>query len=62
MGVETLPFSVTHLRAVSMLAGADLLIAAPDDNAARLCIAYAAAICLKPMLDIGTGIFGHGER
>jgi hypothetical protein len=42
-------------------AGADLIVSAPDHNRARLAAALAASTCLRPHLDLGTGVFREGE-
>jgi len=57
--------SVSSLRALEAVKRADLLIACVDDEAARLAAAVLAKLYLKPLLDIGTGVFeapGNGRQ
>jgi hypothetical protein len=62
MQVETLPVSITSLRALDAVAAADILITTPDDDAARLAAAWMAALFLKPHLDLGVGIWAEDSR
>lgn len=44
------------MRALPVLAGADLIICAVDNPRARLAVSRAASLFLKPLLDLGTRI------
>ncbi len=48
--------SVTSPKGLAALRHADILISCVDDDGARLAIAMVAALYLKPLLDIGSGI------
>lgn len=56
-----LPDSITTLRALLAVKEADLLLACVDHDGARLATGVLASLYAKPLLDIGTGIFGTGE-
>jgi hypothetical protein len=49
--------SVTTWRALAALKPADLLLCCVDNPAARLATACLAVLYLKPLLDLGTGVF-----
>ena len=55
--VEPIAEPVSSLRALEAARRADLLITCVDDEAARLAAAVLARLYLKPLLDIGTGVF-----
>jgi molybdopterin-synthase adenylyltransferase len=62
MEVEALPVSITSLQALDAVATADIVITTPDHDSARLAASWLAALYLKPLLDVGVGIFrenGH---
>jgi hypothetical protein len=54
--VEPVGASVVSLRALDAVKRADVLVCAVDNAAARLHVACLAALYLRPMLDLGTGI------
>ncbi|MCF6197957.1 MAG: ThiF family adenylyltransferase [Hyphomicrobiaceae bacterium] len=53
---EAVTCSVTSPKGLAALRRADILISCVDDDGARLAIAMAATLYLKPLLDIGSGI------
>ena len=55
--VEPIAEPVSSLRALEAAKRADLLVACVDDEAARLAAAVLAKLYLKPLLDIGSGVF-----
>lgn len=55
--VEPIAEPVSSLRVLEAVKRADLLVACVDDEAARLAAAVLAKLYLKPLLDIGTGVF-----
>jgi len=54
--------SVLDWSALAALKPCDVLICCVDNPAARLATAFLAALYLKPLLDVGTGIFGGEGR
>lgn len=60
--IQAIPFSVTQMAAIRYLADADMIISCVDDDGARLCTGIIASAYQRPLLDIGSGIFGHGEQ
>ena len=54
--------SVTHFHALEAIKSADLLISASDTDSARLACAWLSALYLKPLLDVGVGVFRDGDR
>lgn len=61
--LHPLPVSACTEAAVLAMQEADLLVSCVDDNAARLFVNTVATGCLKPHLDIGTGVFSeHASR
>jgi hypothetical protein len=54
--------SVLALSALAAVKRADVLFCCVDNPAARLATAFLAALYLKPLLDIGTGIFYEGNH
>lgn len=53
---RALPDSIATWRALEALKECDVLIGAVDRDAARLALGVIAALYLKPMIDIGTGV------
>jgi predicted ThiF/HesA family dinucleotide-utilizing enzyme len=53
--------SVTEAEVLPWLKSADVLICAVDQDGARWACGVLAALYLKPLLDIGTGVLGVGE-
>lgn len=62
--VRVVPLAVgAHdARAAAACARADLIVSAPDQNQARLLAALYATAHLRVHLDLGTGVFGDGDR
>jgi hypothetical protein len=60
-GIRALPDSITSLRTFVTAKEADILISCVDHDGARLAAGIIATLYAKPLLDIGTGIFGSGE-
>jgi hypothetical protein len=56
LALETVPASVTSLRALGALRTCDVLIATPDRGAARLATATIATLFHKVLCDFGTGV------
>lgn len=54
--------SVTHFHALEAIKSADFVVSASDHDSARLACAWLAALYLKPLLDVGTGVFREGGR
>jgi hypothetical protein len=54
--VEPVPESVLSLPGLAALKQADLVVDCADRGSARLATAFLAALYLKPLLDIGTGV------
>jgi hypothetical protein len=61
---DRVPASVTHWRAAELIASADFIVSTPDHDSARLAASCLAALFLKPLLDVGVGVFrdSHGRR
>lgn len=59
---RALPDSITTLRAFVSAKEADILLCCVDHEGARLATALIATLYGKPLLDIGTGVFGSGEE
>jgi molybdopterin/thiamine biosynthesis adenylyltransferase len=55
--LEAIGESVTSLRSLTAIKRADLVVCCVDNPAARLATAYLATVYLKPLVDLGTGIF-----
>lgn len=62
VSVVALPVGASDARAAAACARADLIVSAPDQNQARLLAAVYATAHLRLHLDLGTGVFGEGER
>lgn len=61
--LTAIPDSITTLRAFITTKEVDMLICAVDHDGARLATAIIATPYLKPMIDLGAGIFGtDGQR
>ena len=60
--IETVPESVLSLSALVAIKRADWVFCCVDHAAARLATAFLAALYLKPMIDIGTGILQEGAQ
>ncbi|MGE0824221.1 MAG: ThiF family adenylyltransferase [Candidatus Binatia bacterium] len=56
-----IPDSITTLRAFVSAKEADVVICCADNDGARLAAGVIAAVYAKPLLDIGTGVFGTAE-
>jgi hypothetical protein len=59
--VAIVPDSILSLSGLGAAKDADILVCCVDNPAARLATAFLAAIYLKPLLDIGTGILRATE-
>ncbi len=57
---EAVAASVTARRALDALAGCDVLCCCADRDSARLATGILAALYLKPLLDLGTGVLHPG--
>ncbi len=60
--ITALPDSITTLRAFVQAKAVDVLISCVDHDGARLATALIATLYLKPLIDIGAGIFGAGNQ
>jgi hypothetical protein len=62
--VECVPASVTYWRSAELVAAADFFVSTPDHGSARLAAAWLAALYLKPLLDVGVGVYraNNGRR
>jgi hypothetical protein len=60
--LRSIPESILSLRALIAIKQADFLVCCVDDAAARLMAATLAKLYLRPLLDLGTGIFGSDSR
>lgn len=60
--VDLVPASVTHWRALELIAKADVIVSTPDHDSARLAAAWLSALYLKPLLDTGAGLFRDNTR
>ncbi len=55
------PHSILALPALAAVKAADVLFSCVDNPAARLATAHLATLYLRPLFDIGTGIFHAGD-
>lgn len=56
------PHSVTHLNVLSAVMDCDLIVTATDHDSARLAAALLAVCHLKPLLDVGSGVWRRDGR
>ncbi|MGH7823432.1 MAG: hypothetical protein ACREQ9_27030, partial [Candidatus Binatia bacterium] len=54
--------SIDSLRGLVEAKQRDLLVSCVDDDAARLAASIIATLYARPLLDVGTGVFGRGAR
>jgi hypothetical protein len=59
--LEPVAESVLSLAALAGVKRSDVLVCCVDNATARLAAAFLAALYLRPLLDVGTGIFREGE-
>jgi molybdopterin/thiamine biosynthesis adenylyltransferase len=59
--LEPVAESALSLSALAGVKRSDVLVCCVDNGAARLAAAFLAALYLRPLLDVGTGIFRVGE-
>lgn len=62
VAVEEFAVAADHPAAVRACAAADLIFSAPDQNQARLVATLLATAHHRVHLDLGSGVFGEGER
>ncbi len=60
--VLAIPHSITHADALVAVRNSDLIVLAVDRDAPRVAAAYLAAMFLRPLLDVGTGVFHSGGQ
>lgn len=60
--IRALQESILALQALVAAKESDVLIACVDNDTGRLAVATIAALYGKPLLDIGTGVYGSGSR
>lgn len=58
--VVSVPTSITRLQALHAAQSCDLLVSCVDHDSARLAASAIATLFCKPLLDIATGVHGHG--
>jgi hypothetical protein len=60
--ITLVPVSITRLQALQAAQACDFLIVCCDHDSARLAAAAIAVMFAKPLVDIATGIHGHGDQ
>lgn len=60
--VEPVHSSIFEIQALNAVKRCDIIVCTVDNDAARVAAAFLSTIFLKPMLDIGTGIFSDPVR
>src|SRR5437763_1657656 len=58
--IVAIPTSITRQRALQALQECDVLVSCVDHDSARLAATALATLFCKPVLDIATGVHGHG--
>jgi hypothetical protein len=58
--VVSVPTSITRLQALHAAQACDVLVSGVDHDSARLAVTAIATLFCKPLLDIATGVHGHG--
>ena len=56
------PTSITRLQALHAAQACDVLVSCVDHDSARLAATGIATVFCKPLLDIATGVHGHGAE
>ncbi len=59
--IVAVPTSITRRRALHAVQDCDVLISCVDHDSARLAATAIAMVFCKPLLDIATGVHGHGS-
>lgn len=58
--IVPVPASITRLRALHAAQACDVLVSCVDHDSARLAATAMATVFCRPLLDIATGVHGHG--